>query len=428
MRRVLTSWLFTPRVSATVASAATTTAIGGVTGGGGFVSSTRSAIVPFGMSALHITVRGAATAAAVGDEDTKKKRRGRRKATSAQSAVAESPEEGRHVARSKGNTARRTKHATQPEVEGAGVVFGDEAGDVMDGNAATWGEDEVKMRELDALEGGEDGDHVPLSPRRRGRRAAYRTTGGDEEIEGEDNNNNAGGEEEEEGGDASGESPVGDGAIQIADEESRFLKDRFPDLATEYDVEANQEPVDEVFFDSARVASWKCVECGFKWKSGVFVRTCLRTKCPQCEKERNPCLASRFVQLWDHALNDPCVDPKTVVASSSKSAYWRCPNCSTSYQARIKDVVGEKAKCPSCSLLNIHADFSKDENGLLQEWHPLKNGDLQPSQVKPTDQTKLWWLCMACGHEWEATLAARLSKTRRTKGKECPVCHGKKKI
>ncbi|KAG8342653.1 hypothetical protein TRVL_06520 [Trypanosoma vivax] len=208
-------------------------------------------------------------------------------------------------------------------------------------------------------------------------------------------------------------------------QESRYLKDCFPDLAAEYDADANGQPLSEVLADSALVVSWKCLECEFKWKSGVFVRTCLRTKCPQCEQERNPRLAVHLVQLWDHSLNDPCVDPKTVTASSSKSAYWRCSNCGMSYQARIKDMASEKAKCPSCSMLSLHADFSKGENNLLQEWHPIKNGDLLPSQIQPTDPTKLWWLCMACGHEWEATLAARLSKSRRARGKGCPVCHGK---
>nr|CCC89857.1 conserved hypothetical protein [Trypanosoma congolense IL3000] len=282
----------------------------------------------------------------------------------------------------------------------------------------SWDDDSYDARDTDVVGGSDD-----MLPQTSHRRSVTATNDELEEYEAEYE------PDEEEPGACSTEadSVAVNTAASSNEEESRYLKVRFPELAAEYDQEKNSEPMGEVLVDSARVVWWKCAECGVGWRSGVFVRTCLRTKCPQCEQTRNPRLGARFVQLWDHSLNDPCVDPKMVSASSNKSAYWRCSSCGTGFQARIKDMASEKAKCPSCSMLNLHADFNKPENGWLQEWHPLKNGDLQPSQVEPTDPTKLWWLCMACGHEWEATLAARLSKSRRTKGKECPVCHGKGK-
>ncbi|ORC90291.1 uncharacterized protein TM35_000093410 [Trypanosoma theileri] len=409
MRRVLIRRLFTPEI--TIATTKTKTIlIGGITG-------SKTPLFCRGSSALCTVVRGAATSANT-LKNAKQTKQSRRKKVEEKENDTDNTLEGKERTLAKGKRTKRIQRAPQEEEEkeeDSIGVFTDESGNYIDEGAGIWREEEQNEKMVSNMLDADDED--TQVERRHRRRSSLKESGELEEEEGD-------GESDDR---VSGQSSNSEGMISLQEEESRLLIDRFPDLAIEYDMEANKEPVDEVLVDSASVVWWKCVECDFRWKSGIFVRTCLRTKCQQCEKRRNPCLGSRLVQLWDHSLNDPCIDPKTVTTSSNKSAYWRCPTCSTSFQARIKDMVAEKAKCPSCSLLNLHADFSKDENGLLQEWHPLKNGDLKPSQVKPTDQTKLWWLCMACGHEWEATLAVRLNKSRRGKGRECPVCHGKGK-
>jgi hypothetical protein len=52
---------------------------------------------------------------------------------------------------------------------------------------------------------------------------------------------------------------------------------------------------------------------------------------------------------------------------------------------------------------------------LLKEWHPSSNGDLTPRSVKIGYPKKIWWLCGE-GHEWQATIKARL------KNNDCPIC------
>ena len=56
---------------------------------------------------------------------------------------------------------------------------------------------------------------------------------------------------------------------------------------------------------------------------------------------------------------------------------------------------------------------------LASEWHPTKNGELTPSDVRPMSNKKFWWQCHTCGHEWEAMVC------NRNKGRGCPVCAGK---
>ncbi|KAF5225128.1 hypothetical protein ECC02_001673 [Trypanosoma cruzi] len=420
MRRILGRCMLKPSVTLPASSLLTHSGLGSLIVANIAIPSHRE-------SALCITVRCSSSTAADATS-VKKTRRGRRKPTTSEvkfaAAAAAASTRGKRVTRRKATENKRAENAMEGEEEDElshGAVFDAGVDEAMDGGQFIWGEEEQRrMQEFDKREEAEEGLNSFRHRRPRSRQSSARTVANDNLLDEEDE---AG---DEERGASAGTSAV-EGSSPTLEEEGRLLEDRFPDLAAEYDTELNHVPLAEVLVDSAQVASWKCVECGFKWESGVFVRTCLRTKCPQCEKERNPRLGGRFVQLWDHSLNDPCIDPKAVAASSNKTAFWHCPSCGNSYQARIKDMVADKANCPSCSLLSLHADFSKDENGLLQEWHPLKNGDLQPSQVKPNDHTKLWWLCMACGHEWEATLAARLTRTRRAKGKECPVCHGRGK-
>lgn len=215
--------------------------------------------------------------------------------------------------------------------------------------------------------------------------------------------------------------------------DSKYIADLFPDLAAEYKAagSANRVPVDEVRADSAVVASWRCPHCSNVWPCAVFIRCVLKNACPTCDAARHPSVASKrpdLAQLWDVTRNDPFLTPEECPADSTKTVHWLCPTCSTSFPARVKDRVAGKALCPSCALMHMQSAevLAQEESALLQEWHPLKNGDLCFDLVQPTDnKTKLWWLCSLCGHDWQATLASRLSRRRSTKGSVCPACHGK---
>jgi hypothetical protein len=52
---------------------------------------------------------------------------------------------------------------------------------------------------------------------------------------------------------------------------------------------------------------------------------------------------------------------------------------------------------------------------LAKEWHPGRNGDLNPRNVTPGSGKKVWWIC-ADGHEWEAAIYSR------NRGSGCPFC------
>ena len=58
---------------------------------------------------------------------------------------------------------------------------------------------------------------------------------------------------------------------------------------------------------------------------------------------------------------------------------------------------------------------------LLRQWHPTKNGDLDPCNVAANTSKKLWWKCPeGPDHEWQAT------GDKRVQGRGCPYCAGKR--
>jgi very-short-patch-repair endonuclease len=57
---------------------------------------------------------------------------------------------------------------------------------------------------------------------------------------------------------------------------------------------------------------------------------------------------------------------------------------------------------------------------LLDEWHTVLNGELDPLTVLPFSNKVRWWACSAHGHDYEAVVA------KRTNGRGCPYCSGKK--
>lgn len=54
---------------------------------------------------------------------------------------------------------------------------------------------------------------------------------------------------------------------------------------------------------------------------------------------------------------------------------------------------------------------------LLNEWHPSKNGELNPETITPGSGRKIWWICQE-GHEWQTYVYSRAGKS----ASGCPEC------
>ncbi len=71
-------------------------------------------------------------------------------------------------------------------------------------------------------------------------------------------------------------------------------------------------------------------------------------------------------------------------------------------------------------LVNLHShSLATIMPEIAGQWHPSKNGQLQPDMFSPKSNFKMWWMC-ANGHEWQATI------NDRSAGHGCPYCSNQK--
>lgn len=200
------------------------------------------------------------------------------------------------------------------------------------------------------------------------------------------------------------------------------------DLLKEWDAERNAPLTPEtVSYSSHKKVWWVCAH-GHHWQTNVYSRTSASggTKCPMCSG-RVPIpgvndLATRRPDLakeW-HPTKNGDLTPRDVLSRSSKKVWWRCEH-GHEWEARIK-ARASGTGCPVCSGRKVvpgENDLATLMPELAKEWHPTKNGDLRPSDVRPGSVVKVWWRCEK-GHEWQATVS-----TRGSGGAGCPVCKSK---
>jgi len=129
---------------------------------------------------------------------------------------------------------------------------------------------------------------------------------------------------------------------------------------------------------------------------------------------KNPDLAKE----WHPTINGE-LSPNDVTPGSNKKVWWRCER-GHEWEAAI----GNRTRgtgCPYCSGRRAGADnnLAVQNPDLAKDWHPSKNRDVSPYDVKPGSDKKVWWICER-GHEWKAVISSR------TRGNRCPHCSRQK--
>ena len=193
-------------------------------------------------------------------------------------------------------------------------------------------------------------------------------------------------------------------------------------LMAEWDWEKNGElSPSEITTGSNKKVWWHCIN-NHQWE----MRPSQRNRgqgCPYCSNRQvwagyndlastHPAIASQ----WDTDKNTFL--PQEVTFGSNKKVYWKC-SLGHSYLMSIHKKIGRNAGCPICSghktVTGIN-DFATNFPNLASEWHPTKNGDLDPGSLSKKNGKKVWWMCQY-GHEWQATL-----KDRANDNTGCPIC------
>lgn len=204
------------------------------------------------------------------------------------------------------------------------------------------------------------------------------------------------------------------------------LQEAFPSLAKEWHPVKNEmlTPNDVRTTDDIQVW-WKC-SLKHEWIATVKDRVDGGI-CPQCPPITKPfprmiTLADdrpEAVKFW-HPTKNGNRTPHQFSRQSGNKVWWRCEKGHEWY-----NTIGSMWYNPHCPLCYPGPGTSATYNlavkapELALQWHPVKNGELLPTQVTPHGSKEVWWKCEK-GHEWKSTVVARQHR------RYCPQCSEKK--
>ena len=130
--------------------------------------------------------------------------------------------------------------------------------------------------------------------------------------------------------------------------------------------------------------------------------------------------AELVAKQW-HPTKNGKLTPFDFTAGSSHRAWWLC-ECGHEWDEQIAQrAVARKYGCPFCSGRRVDkSNCLNTVNPLLaSEWHPTKNGSLNPTRVAAQCNKRVWWVCKN-GHEWAASICGRNNS-----GSKCRKCSGR---
>ncbi len=127
-------------------------------------------------------------------------------------------------------------------------------------------------------------------------------------------------------------------------------------------------------------------------------------------------------------------DPNRVGQHSKRKVWWRCRDCGHEWQQSPK-IRTQGNGCPACGKRRSIAatvernrrpiprarSFAVLHSELLAEWHPTRNGELDPYTIARASDCQVWWRCQDCAHEWKAAVSHR-TRRRRSRPQGCPTC------
>jgi hypothetical protein len=207
------------------------------------------------------------------------------------------------------------------------------------------------------------------------------------------------------------------------------LADLMPKIAAEWDSEANGDLTPFMVTPGCdRKVGWRCTK-GHPYKAYINNRVLRGTACPFCARKAilvgyNDLATThpKEVQMWDkEAAGNP--KPTEVSAGNNTTKiFLLCHNghpfCST--PARLVKTGGRCKRCAGTVLVPGGNDLATLRPDVAAWWHPTKNGDLTPNQIRPFSDKTVWWKCPD-GHEFPSTVSHRSRQNRQT----CPADTGR---
>lgn len=208
------------------------------------------------------------------------------------------------------------------------------------------------------------------------------------------------------------------------------LQTTVPDVAAEWHPTLNGELLPTQVSKGKPLRVWWVCKSRHEWSATINDRVAYDTWCPTCSGKRIEIgfndLQTTHPEIaieWHPTLNGE-LTPEHVTKGHDKKVWWLC-SIGHVYDAVVYSRTGnDKTGCAVCAgrrLLIGFNDFATKQPQLIKEWHPTKNGELQPHEFTPRSAKKIWWVCKR-DHVWETTIS------NRTVGKGCQKCHSTESV
>ena len=210
------------------------------------------------------------------------------------------------------------------------------------------------------------------------------------------------------------------------------LLNTHPYIAKDFDSTKNADlTANEIVAGTNKKIWWKCHLCDYEWKASGNHRTNKGRNCKACNNQavkpdKSNSLAMAFPNLvedFDYSKNGD-LTPLELTQGGKTKIWWKCQTCEHSWSGRISHRTSTGAGCPCCSGNDVHSDgrnsMRNTHPNLALEFHPSKNQNMTPDNVKAGTGRRIWWICRECKHEWKVAGSNRISQDS-----NCPACVGK---
>jgi DNA-directed RNA polymerase subunit RPC12/RpoP len=210
-----------------------------------------------------------------------------------------------------------------------------------------------------------------------------------------------------------------------------------PEVASEWHPTKNGKlSPKEISPKSNKKVWWQCsIADDHMWSATVAHRS-NGTGCPYCSNRRiskTNSLNAKFPELaskW-HPTKNGSIHPENIIPTYTGKVWWKCPKgedhewqrSPTSIIRNIQDSydVSSLNACPYCtgSVLGKANSIVELYPEIAKQWHPTRNGRLNPYDFTHKSTKKIWWKCdKGDDHEWETSIY------QRALGSGCLVCSG----
>lgn len=186
----------------------------------------------------------------------------------------------------------------------------------------------------------------------------------------------------------------------------------YPSIATEFDTDANPgiELID-LAPGSNRMVNWKCA-AGHKFRLTVGQRT-RGANCRICptgaKAQKTLTFARPDLAVELHPTRNAPRTANDITIGSHVICVWVCPNKHSYEQTPERRNAGYG--CPHCSGQRFAVGVNDPATlypEICSEWHPSKNGTLEPGD-RAARSAHIWWECLAHGHQQRQTLVHRIA-------------------